>query len=74
LELGGKMTFSEPVLLLMGDISTLGEFVFIFFLDKTSDFWGFLLPYFETKIRQIARYFYTILQKVATSNEGCLDF
>ncbi len=28
------MTFSEPVLLLMGDISTLGEFVLIYFLTK----------------------------------------
>jgi hypothetical protein len=28
------MILSEPVLLLVGDISTLGEFVFIFFLTK----------------------------------------
>jgi hypothetical protein len=28
------MILSEPVLLLMGDISTLGEFVLIYFLTK----------------------------------------
>jgi len=41
LELGGKMILSEPVLLLMGDISTLGEFVLIYFLTKQVIFGAF---------------------------------